>query len=318
MASTLDNNTRQQNADQQQGARSRQRRQGSQRQEQRLQRSENLEQVAIKTSTLFRQVFSSTLNRINKNTASASRNVAPGTRSPESLEEDLAQQEGKVLNILDKLTERLGRDVKLEAHAVDLSGDPTQTQNQQYATNSTDASRTDLSAGPAVIESSREQPDIGKIGISEYGGNEIAEQLTVFRSRNQGAKQFDDFARGIQTWLSTIEVKAIKRFHELHIGPIEEAFEEYITRTAMALTDLIMKALLLSKLKRGRKAARRVASLAMKKIEKLMEELNVTVPMEMLFTWKALQAEDSENELDYLEAEQEPEDETGATAVDFN
>ncbi|MBX7139189.1 MAG: hypothetical protein K1X83_14540 [Oligoflexia bacterium] len=121
--------------------------------------------------------------------------------------------------------------------------------------------------------------------------NEEAKILRLYRDRNMGAKDFDDFARGIQTWLSMMELESIRRFNELHLDPILEACEDYIMRAAESLLDLIDKALLLCRLRIAKKAAREVARLALERIEKLLEELDHIIPSELLFTWQLFEPE---------------------------
>lgn len=133
-----------------------------------------------------------------------------------------------------------------------------------------------------------ELPKLSELRISE-DTNPIIFQLQLFRRRNAGAHNFDDFARGIQTWLSVIELEAIRRFHDLHLDPIVEAMEDYVLKAAQSLKDLIDKALLLCNLKVCRKAAQHVAQLALKKIEEMLSELNRVVPSELLFTWKQVE-----------------------------
>lgn len=135
------------------------------------------------------------------------------------------------------------------------------------------------------------QQDLGAPGLDVVSTevNPVVLQMHIYRSRNRGAKEFDDFARGIQTWLSTLEMEAIRRFHSLHLDPIEEAFEEYVLRMAQGLVDLISKALLLSRLKVCQKAAIEVARLALEMIKKLLENREEDIPLEKMFTWKRIQ-----------------------------
>jgi hypothetical protein len=119
--------------------------------------------------------------------------------------------------------------------------------------------------------------------------NPMVAQLHLFRQRNRGAKDFDDFARGIQTWLSTLELEAMKRFHSIHMDPIVDAMEEYVLRLAEGLVDLILKALLLSRLKICQRAAMEVAKLAWQMIEKLVKERDEDIPLDKLFTYKQLE-----------------------------
>ena len=131
------------------------------------------------------------------------------------------------------------------------------------------------------------EPDLNTARNSDE--NPVNKVLYMFRSRNMGAKEFDDFARGIQTWVTMMEMEAMRRFHDVHVGPIVEACEEYILRAAESLMDLIAKAVMLARLKACKRAAREVALLALKAVEKMLEELDRVVPSEMLFTFRALE-----------------------------
>ncbi|MCB0310109.1 MAG: hypothetical protein KDD42_02665, partial [Bdellovibrionales bacterium] len=117
--------------------------------------------------------------------------------------------------------------------------------------------------------------------------NPISKLLTLYRTRT-AKKDFDDFARGIQTWLSMLEMESVRRFHDLHMDPVLEAMEEYINSVAAGLTDLIKKALLLCRLRTAKQAAKAVAKIALEAIEKMIKELDHDVPLEKLFTWKVV------------------------------
>lgn len=135
----------------------------------------------------------------------------------------------------------------------------------------------------------REELDFESLSVSEE--NQERKVLNIFKMNNAGAKDFDNFARGIQTWLSMVEMEAIRRYHDLHLGPIVEACEEYILRAAESLMDLIQKALLLSQLKKCRRAALEVARLALQAIEKMVEELDISIPLERFVSLQGLQPE---------------------------
>lgn len=124
--------------------------------------------------------------------------------------------------------------------------------------------------------------------------NEERKILHLFKERNLGAKEFDDFARGIQTWFSMVELEAMRRYHDLHVGPVVDAMEEYVERMAMELMDLVLKALLLCKLKKSRRAAGSVAKIALEAILKMLKEINKEPSDIPLITAKVLEELEAE------------------------
>ncbi len=138
--------------------------------------------------------------------------------------------------------------------------------------------------------------DPGDAQAFELGKIEVETSETkvihIFKSRNAGAKEFDDFARGIQSWFNMVEMEAIKRFHSVYMDPIVEAMEEYLERLALELVDLIAKALRLSKLKKYRRGVLSIGHLALKAIEAILEELEKMgkeIPIEEFVTVKDLE-----------------------------
>jgi len=112
--------------------------------------------------------------------------------------------------------------------------------------------------------------------------------LHLFKDRNLGAKEFDDFARGIQSWFSMVELESMRRYHELYVGPIIESMEEHLERAAMQLMDLITKALLLCKLRKYKKGVGEIGRIALEALEKMLQDLGRTVPEDLLITRKVL------------------------------
>ena len=142
--------------------------------------------------------------------------------------------------------------------------------------------------GPGTDPGDAQAFELGKIEV------ETAETkvIHIFKSRNIGAKEFDDFARGVQSWFSMVEMEAIKRFHSLYMDPIVEAMEEYLERLALELVDLIAKALMLSKLKKYKKRALAIGHLALKAIEAVLDELEKAgqhIPIEKFITVQDLE-----------------------------
>ena len=138
-------------------------------------------------------------------------------------------------------------------------------------------------ASPEVVP---EQPEIKLSEIALSDQNQVVFLLANFRKRNKGAKDFDDFARGIDTELTSTDLESIKHFYELHLKPIAEACEDYILKAAEKIRDLIEKALLLCRLEVCKAAAMKVAELALKMIEQTFQNLGREMPVDKLFTPK--------------------------------
>ena len=138
-----------------------------------------------------------------------------------------------------------------------------------------------------------EDLDLSRIDpLSEQ--NEERKVLHLFKDRNLGAKEFDDFARGIQTWFSMVELEAMRRYHSLYVGPVTDAMEEYVERLALELMDLILKALLLCKLRKSRRAAGAVAKIALEAILKMLQEIGKEPSDVSMVTAKVLEELEAE------------------------
>ena len=199
----------------------------------------------------------------------------------------------------DERIQLVGRDQKVEEkahdpahkHEQELTPDKVNVvAKREIGTAQEQAERTQVQTVSLADEAALEK-DLGapSLDVVSTEKNPLVLQMHIFRSRNHGAKEFDDFARGIQTWLSTLEMEAVRRFHDLHMDPIVEAFEEYVLRMAQTIADLIDKALLLCRLRICQKAAAEIAKLALEMIKRLLREREEDIPLEKMFTWKRVQ-----------------------------